>query len=306
MSKAACVAVTGATGYLGQFVCQDLLARGYQVRGLARQQPLFNISGVQWHIGDITSAAMATELLADTQHLVHCAFAHLPGRYRGGEGNAPDAFWNDNFLSTRRLLDTAVAQQLLSCVLISSRAVFDGYPAGAELDDQLAPKPTTLYGTLKAAEEALAHQYNATTPLQVRCLRSSGIFGLIQPLARSKWWALVEQAMHSGVDFSNQGVTETHGADVAAAIHALLKIQQDHTCTSYNCSDVVVSQQMLAACIRNPALSLQNTNAPMAPSGPVLNSSRLHNLGWAPTGLAHAQAVITALVQARKLDSNNG
>ena len=301
-----CVAVTGATGYLGQFVCQDLVSRGYQVRALARQQAIPHIAGVEWRMGDLGSPEVAASLLNGTQHLVHCAFQHEAGRYRGGEGSAPEAFWQNNFFTTRQLLEIAATQHLDSVVLISSRAVFDGYPAGYDLNDNVAPKPTTLYGTLKVAEEALAHQYSTTTSLQVRCLRSSGIFGLIQPLEQSKWWDLVQQALKGGSNFGNQGVTETHGADVAAAIHLLLAPMHDQATISYNCSDIVVSPQMLANHTRNPKQSLAQHDKPLPPSGATLNSNRLHSLGWTPSGLSHVQQVLTTMIQAQKLGSNQG
>jgi nucleoside-diphosphate-sugar epimerase len=45
--------------------------------------------------------------LAGCEALVHCAFAHVPGRYRGGEGEDPEGFLRLNLEGTLRLWDEA-------------------------------------------------------------------------------------------------------------------------------------------------------------------------------------------------------
>ncbi|MFD2815453.1 NAD-dependent epimerase/dehydratase family protein [Paracoccus aerius] len=90
--------------------------------------------------------------------LIHCAFAHAPGRYRGGEGDDPGGFLRLNRDGTRRLFDAAVRDGTGRIVFLSSRAVHDGYPAGAKLADDLPPRPANLYGQVKADAEAYLAQ----------------------------------------------------------------------------------------------------------------------------------------------------
>jgi dihydroflavonol-4-reductase len=69
------VLVTGATGFLGEHLCRELVARGHQVRGLARTgSPLLEDAGVEMIRGDVTSGSE----LAKATTGVACVF-HLAG-----------------------------------------------------------------------------------------------------------------------------------------------------------------------------------------------------------------------------------
>ena len=81
------VAITGATGRVGHWIAAHLLARGHDVVTLGRRP--------SWHA---RAAFRAFDLdgpppdLSGSAALVHCAFDHVPGRYRGGEGDDPEGF----------------------------------------------------------------------------------------------------------------------------------------------------------------------------------------------------------------------
>src|SRR5690606_19305527 len=70
------VLLTGATGAVGRFIAADLAARGARVTTLGRA-------------GDIRWSLVETPRLPPADALVHAALDHLPGRYRGGEGEDP-------------------------------------------------------------------------------------------------------------------------------------------------------------------------------------------------------------------------
>ena len=55
------VLVTGAAGLLGRFVVRELLAHGYDVRGLDRRQGEADIT---WHVGDVTSPELVQRAMA--------------------------------------------------------------------------------------------------------------------------------------------------------------------------------------------------------------------------------------------------
>ncbi len=108
----------------------------------------------------MTSSESIAALLEGCTSIVHLGFNHLPGRYRGGEGSDPVAFWNTNFGSTIEMLEQSRRAGVERVVLLSSRAVFDGLVQSDQwVDDRERPRPTTHYGLLKYANEELAHLY---------------------------------------------------------------------------------------------------------------------------------------------------
>ena len=75
--------------------------------------------------------------------LVHLALAHVPGAYRGGEGDDPAGFRRLNLDGTLRLFDAAGPARI---VFLSSRAVYGDHRRGETLRETDAPAPDSLYG----------------------------------------------------------------------------------------------------------------------------------------------------------------
>ena len=73
-SKNAVIAVTGGRGRLGHFIVPELQRQGYTIRHLRAYAP------------DGLAANDFRPFLAGCAGLVHTAFSHIPGRYRGGGG----------------------------------------------------------------------------------------------------------------------------------------------------------------------------------------------------------------------------
>ena len=120
------VAITGATGYVGRFIVADLQQRGVKVRAWAR--PNTDIRGfsdeIEWIEGDLHSISSMEALLSGANAVVHAAFEHTEGRYRGGEGADLNAFLSANLMGTLKLLEVAQRANIERFVFISSRAVY--------------------------------------------------------------------------------------------------------------------------------------------------------------------------------------
>src|SRR5690606_15011137 len=85
---------------------------------------------------------------------VHAAFDHVPGRYRGGEGEDPASFRHRNLNGSVALFEAAKVAGIRRTVFLSSRAAYGPRPAGTWLDEADTPVPDTLYGQMKLADEA--------------------------------------------------------------------------------------------------------------------------------------------------------
>lgn len=72
------VAVTGATGFIGKYIIDNLLARGFHVRALTRTSRAHHNDNVTWVRGSLEDTHSLSELVAGAGAVVHCA-----GQVRG-------------------------------------------------------------------------------------------------------------------------------------------------------------------------------------------------------------------------------
>ena len=295
------VALTGATGYVGGFILRDLLRRGVKVAALTRQRPQSEAAEVEWIRGDLSNSEALTELLAGADALVHCAYSHVAGRYRGGEGEDRHGFWRTNLLGSVALFEQARTAGVRRLVFLSSRAVYGRRTASpmrgagpsrspaegsAWVDETTRPVPDTYYGALKLALEAQVSALADVDGVCTASLRPTGVYGVSQPVARSKWFDLAVAIAKGEPLPAPRRATEVHGRDVAIAVWLLLtKPAEVIAGRAFNCSDLVVDTgavaAKLAACMGRPLPALP----PAANSlRHAMRTSALRQLGWQPGG----------------------
>jgi len=148
-----CIALTGATGFLGRAIAQALLARGAVVRALARDPSrLPQAPGIEPVRGDLRDGASFAALLSGVEGVIHCA-----GLVKA---RSAEEFFAVNAEASERLAQAAETAGARRFVLISSLAA---------REPQLSP-----YAASKAAAEAaLARR----TGLAWTILRPPGIYG---------------------------------------------------------------------------------------------------------------------------------
>lgn len=267
------IALTGATGLVGRFISAGLGDVGHQVVTLGRKGAdiPFDLDGTP-------------PALSGFDGLVHAGFAHVPGRYRGGEGDDPTGFVARNRDGSIRLFQQAVSDGVARIVFLSSRAVYGDYPPGTELTETLPPRPDTLYGQVKwDAEQALRN-----TPGGVS-LRATGVYG---PGAGHKWEGLFAD-FRAGRSIAPRVATEVHGADLAQAV--LIALNHDTPCL--NVSDLVLDRHDLLAHVaaltgcQHPLPSRAN-----ATQVNVMDCTRLHGLGWQPRGMQQLQSSLSQMI----------
>lgn len=93
------VAVTGATGFIGQHIVQDLLAQGFTVRALTRRTGQRSTGNLLWVPGTLEDKDSLSELLHGAGSVVHCA-----GQVRG---HAEETFIQCNVASSLRLMQAS-------------------------------------------------------------------------------------------------------------------------------------------------------------------------------------------------------
>jgi len=269
------IAVTGASGLVGWPVAHWLAARGHTITALGCRR----VAGLlhrDWQLGDVPD-------LSDQDALIHAAFQHVAGRYRGGEGNDPEGFVRANLDGTLALFEGAAALGLRT-VFLSSRAVYGTYSPGTRLSEGMEPRPDTLYGQVKlAAERAL--------PPNGIALRATGIYGPPVPGRGHKWQDLFA-AFEAGDRPAPRIGTEVHAYDVAAAVDLVLG--RTAPPPLLNVSDIVLDRRVLLethARVSGKAGPLPDPSDPKTVT--EMETATLRGLGWQPqgmTGLAEALA----------------
>ncbi|MCQ0971188.1 SDR family oxidoreductase [Paracoccus sp. TK19116] len=262
------IALTGATGIVGGIVHRAARATGHDVDPLPG-----------YRLGD-------TPDLSGHDALIHAAFAHAPGRYRGGEGDDPAAFRAANLDGTIRLFDAARRTGVSRIVFLSSRAVHDGHPPGL-LPDDLPPAPTTLYGEVKALAEA----HLASLGPGATALRATGIYG---PGAANKWRGLFADFL-AGRPVTPRVATEIHADDLAAAILSILAAPAPPA--TLNASDLTLDRHDLLADVAR-LTGCPHRPPPRADASGlrILDCAGLRALGWCPGGIDLLRATLPAML----------
>ena len=265
------IAVTGVSGLVGRFLVRGLDAAGHEIGTLPG-----------WRLGQ--SAA-----LEGWDALVHAAFAHVPGRYRGGEGDDPAGFIALNRDASLRLFDEARAAGVGQVVFLSSRAVYDGLPAGMPLPDGTPPAPASLYGRVKAETEAGLAAL-AAPDFRAMSLRATGVYG---PGDGHKWRELFADYL-AGRPVAPRVATELHGDDLAAALRLVL----DRGATGvFNVSDMLLDRRdLLAEVARLTGCRHELPARADAAQVSVMSCARLLALGWRPGGWDRLRASLPAML----------
>lgn len=279
------VLVSGGTGLVGRYIVEDLLAHGYRVKIGSRQAPLQGLFSAEVEHLPLTLDPDADNSCAfdDVYHFIHAAFSHVPGRYRGGEGDDPAGFRHANLEGTLALFDTARRAGVRRLVFLSSRAVYDGVEPGTPLSENLHLTPTTLYGEIKLkAEQALAFMSADEQGFSGTTLRVTGVYGDLRP---NKWDGLFSDYL-AGRDVPVRAASEVHGRDVAAACRMMLEAETSKVAgESFNVSDIITDTHDILAALK---AATGSENALPAPgdraSVATMPTDKIRALGWEPGG----------------------
>jgi nucleoside-diphosphate-sugar epimerase len=175
--------VTGAAGFIGSQLCEQLLADGHAVRGIDCFTPYYprpskqqNLAGLidrpHFQLTELDLADGVPEGVLDgTEWLFH--LAAMPGLTRSWTHF--DEYNRCNLTATHRLLEVAKQVPTLSrFVLASTSSVYGKYASG---DESLPTRPSSPYGITKLAAEQLARVYLEEFNIPVTILRYFSVYG---------------------------------------------------------------------------------------------------------------------------------
>lgn len=184
------VLVTGAGGFVGQWLLPALAEAGHTIVALASEPPAAVPPGVPrrpeatWLVGDLRDDAHVADAvaLARPEWVIHlAAISHVPT----AEADPVQA-WDVNVTATARLLQALGAARDAGeidprVLIVGSAEQYGRHEEPAPLAEETPQRPRTVYAATKAAQEVLALQQWRARGLAVVCARSFNHSGAGQP-----------------------------------------------------------------------------------------------------------------------------
>jgi nucleoside-diphosphate-sugar epimerase len=173
------IALTGATGFIGQHLLRELPKRGYRLRVLLRRPAPVPIDCASAMIGDLARPHNISEALAGVDAVIHSA-----GMAHAMSGVPEDDYRLLNTEATIKLARAAERAGVRRFVFLSSIRAQSGSTAEEVLHEALEPRPTDAYGRSKlAAEQGLAETGLDWVALRLVLTYGPGVQGNMARLA---------------------------------------------------------------------------------------------------------------------------
>ena len=167
------VLVTGATGFLGKYVIEELVEHGYRVRAFGRNSKVgrsLENSSVSFFQGDLTTADDVLEACKGMNLVVHAgALSTVWGPW--------EDFYQANVLGTKYVLEACRQTGIQRLVYISSPSIYAAPKDQLAIKESDAPEENNLnnYIRSKLASEKLFKDY---PDVPIIILRPRGLFGI--------------------------------------------------------------------------------------------------------------------------------
>ena len=244
------VAITGATGFLGRYLVERMIALDNECRCWHR--PTSDRSGfeyadgrLEWCEGALGDEDSCHRLVAGCDAVIHSGLHRTGAAFRGGEGDL-SVFVQKNVLGTVQLIDAARNAGADRFVFISTCSVHEKLLDDRPLDEAHPLWAITHYGAHKAAVEQFVHSYGFGAGFNICAVRPTGIYGVAHVADNSKWYDLIRDVAEGREAQCRRGGKEVHASDVALAVDLLLHAD-DIAGEVYSCYDRYVSEYDVAA-----------------------------------------------------------
>lgn len=164
--------ITGATGFVGSHLADELLSKNFEVYCLVRKTSNLRwLKGkkINFVEGDLFSNDVLSTVIKEVDYIFHVAGV-VKSKDKAG-------FERGNYLSTKNLLELTEKYNpnIKKFIHISSGAVCGPNPDDNPMNEEYIPKPKTTYGITKKMAEDEVVKYKDKFPVVI--VRPPAVFG---------------------------------------------------------------------------------------------------------------------------------
>lgn len=175
------IIVTGAAGFIGSHLAEELASCGHDVVGLDCFTDYYSLEIKKHNAAQVLAKGVPVleldlaedpleEVLDSTAIVCHCAAQ--PGI---SQTTPFDTYLRNNVVATHRLVSAARAVSTLMCFInVSTSSVYGRNATDAE---DAAPQPTSFYGVTKLAAEQLVLAFHRQSGFPACSLRIFSVYG---------------------------------------------------------------------------------------------------------------------------------
>jgi nucleoside-diphosphate-sugar epimerase len=220
------VLVTGASGFIGRYLVDDLIDNGHNVKALTRQQSL-RIKGANIVFGDITKPDQLTYTFDNVEAVLHNAAFTLDYKNK-------NMFKKMNVEGTKNIVKVCKKKGIKRIIYTSTAGVY-GFPnTNEEITEKSAYKPLNNYHKSKLEGEKILRKYD---DMSISIVRPTLVLG-----AGGKGAKLLLKKIKNGeminIGKGDQYISLVHPKDVAQCLRLVLeKDRKDDVfnVVSFNC-----------------------------------------------------------------------
>lgn len=173
------ILVTGATGFIGSYLCEALLQKGHAVFGLSNSTDTQKIKHLidqkEFHFlkGDILDLAGLNKIIKENKIEVIFHLAALLLSEKALDN--PFLLFDINARGTLNLLNAAYQNKVDRFIYSSTMSVYSEPPQYLPVDEEHPTKPSTVYGVSKLEGELCCNLYSKE--MKTIVLRYGGVYG---------------------------------------------------------------------------------------------------------------------------------
>ncbi|MFC2101095.1 NAD-dependent epimerase/dehydratase family protein [Bacteroidota bacterium] len=257
MEKTARILITGASGFIGQHLLEELKQSQYQIKILTiEKQPSFWTSNKQFEIyqGDIANKEEIEVAVRNSDIIIHFA----------AEIKNSERFERTNVTGVRNLAQLAIKYQVKKFIHLSSVGIYGLQYSLKEIiiDEGHQPDPQKGYEKSKwESEKILLDNFNGTNTI-LYIIRPTNVFGEYHPREQLLRFLQYLQIKKRIIYHSRAKVNYLYVKDLVQIVHHL--IDHDYKDRIFNIGDAITFEQFVLFCEKFLGVKIKKYKLPIA------------------------------------------